>query len=245
MAANASGPGGAVTVVTEPEPERAEADEVARNRKPTPTPRSAPASASDGSDEDVDEDVDEGGQESTSTDEADGAEQPRADTENETKRWHGWVIAALAVICVALVGAGAVVGVGWWQGSAQEAQRQQAMDAATDGVENLLTLRPSTVEATAKEIVNSSTGAFKKDFEARKKVFVDAIKEEEVTSSGEIRAVGVESFDGERASVLIAASSTVSNKASKDQPQDRDYRIRVQTEKHGDRWLVAQVEFVP
>ncbi|GAB2960164.1 hypothetical protein LWP59_05815 [Amycolatopsis acidiphila] len=186
---------------------------------------------------------DEAGDSPDATDDRDeDADQARP---KPRKRLHGWLIAATLVICLALVAVGAMAGFALWRGHEQDLDRAAAADAARAEVTNILTIDPKTVDVDVQHIIDGSTGAFKTDFTSRKDVFADVVKEQNVSSTSDIRSIGVESSTVSQASVLVAATSTVTNTASSGQPQPRDYRIRVQLDKEAGHWLASQIEFVP
>jgi Mce-associated membrane protein len=63
-------------------------------------------------------------------------------------------------------------------------------------------------------------------------------------TTGEVAEAGVEKYDGNTASAVVAVKTTVKNKTVPNGEQ-RFYRLVEQMEKHDGRWLVSRVEFVP
>ena len=54
---------------------------------------------------------------------------------------------------------------------------------------------------------------------------------------------GLVSLDDDSARVLVVADSTVTNAAGSD-PQRRHYRLQLDLARHGQRWLVSDLQFV-
>ncbi|NKQ51953.1 hypothetical protein HFP15_03550 [Amycolatopsis sp. K13G38] len=207
--------------------------------RPSPRPRSAegddaqePSAA--GSDTATDHDAD-----------ASERDQDEAGKARPRSRLYGWLIGALLLVCAGLAVVAALAGSAVLRGHNDDVDRAAATDAARTEVINVLTIDPKTVDADVQRIIDGSTGQFKNDFTSRKDVFTSVVKEQNVTSTGQVRAIGVESASDSQASVLVAATSSVTNSASSGQPQARDYRIRVQLQKEAGHWLAAQIEFVP
>ena len=238
MATDATRSGGTLTddeVVAEPG-----APETAVTR-PSPVPRSTvrrptPSDTQPGPDDPATDAAVEVAEDDAHEDP--GSRRPRS-------RLYGWLIAALAAVCVGLIVVGVLAGSAVWRGHNEDIDRAAATDAARAEVTNILQIDPKTIDADVQRIIDGSTGAFKNDFTSRKDVFSSVVKEQNVTSTSEIRAAGVESSTDTQASVLVAATSTVTNSASTGQPEARDYRIRVQVQKEAGRWLAAQIDFVP
>ena len=63
-----------------------------------------------------------------------------------------------------------------------------------------------------------------------------------MTSKGTIVSVGVERFDDQSATLLVAAHSEITNKGTSD-PESRDYRFRVVVT-NGDPQTISKVDFV-
>lgn len=153
-------------------------------------------------------------------------------------------IAALLILITGLLGAAVVLGISVWRGHDEDSRREAALAACRQTVTNLMTTQPGTVQADVARLLDGTTGTFKSDFAEQRGVYSDVVKKEKVTSSGEVKAMGIESFDGQSARVLVAAQAKVSN-AKAPKGEDRSYRMAVVLKLVDDRWLVSEVEFVP
>ena len=64
-----------------------------------------------------------------------------------------------------------------------------------------------------------------------------------VTATGKVLSTGVVKLEDGRATVIVAAAGTVEN-AKTTEAEPRNYRLRVDLQQDGDRWLVSGLEFV-
>lgn len=159
-------------------------------------------------------------------------------------RRHGVAVGALLAGVLGLVAAGGVLVAAVVGLAGEDAGRRDALAAGRQGVLNLLSVTPATVEADVERVLSGSTGRFLADFTGSREMFVQIVKEQQVTSVGEIGAAGVDTTGSGTATVLVAANSRVSNTRSPD-GEERDYRLRVSLERVAGAWLLADVEFVP
>lgn len=174
------------------------------------------------------------------------AEEDAAEVRRPTRRTRRRVVVlgALVAATVVLQTVAAVLGTDVLRKTSEDAARGEAVAAARQGIVNLLTISPKTLDADIGRLLDGATGEFKSDFSGQRDHFTSTVKKQNVRSSGEIRAAGAESFDGAQATVLIAADATVKNSdAPRGEP--RAYRFRVTVKHIDDRWLVSRVEFVP
>ena len=82
------------------------------------------------------------------------------------------------------------------------------------------------------------------DSACTKKSLTDAAVSQESVSTGNVEEVGLGDVDADSASVFVAAGSTVKNKGTKGEVEDRNWRMKLTMVKEGDRWLVSKLEFV-
>ena len=143
-----------------------------------------------------------------------------------------------------------VLGLGVWQ--FQERRdlderadlRAQAVGTASDQVRGLTTLDPGDVTARLKQLQRHQTGEFLRQFRGMFDTFAAVVTQGRVTSAGKVVGAGVVRADSRRAVVLVAATARVSSTKGKHPPVDRHYRFRVALERHSDRWLVSDMDFV-
>ncbi|MBJ8344673.1 hypothetical protein [Antrihabitans sp. YC2-6] len=128
---------------------------------------------------------------------------------------------------------------------AEEALANDAaiLSAANSGVTAMISVRDNSAADDVAKVLDQSTGAFKADFEQRSESFISVVQEAKVVTQGEVVASGIESRDGDSATVLVSATSTVSNAAGADN-ETRSWRLRVTMTDDDGAYKMSNVEFV-
>lgn len=148
---------------------------------------------------------------------------------------------ALVAVLAALCG---------WLGYQYIQQRQATelrgllLGVAKQGAVNLTSIDYQRADADVQRILDSSTGQFYEDFQARSAPFVDVVKKVQSTSSGTVTEAGVVSIDGQEGRFLVAVSVRTSTRGVPDE-QLRYWRMRLTVVKDGADAKVSKVEFVP
>ncbi|WP_182346007.1 hypothetical protein [Tomitella gaofuii] len=159
---------------------------------------------------------------------------------------------ASGVVIVALL---VVMGLLLWQrygasdtnasaGGSQGALQSPAIDVAEKVVLGVTNVNPDTVKANADEVLANSTGSFHDDYQAAQGQFAALVGKADATSAGTIVESGLESLQGDTATVLVVVSTDVQNKALPEASQ-RGFRLRVTLEKDGNTYKVSNLEQVP
>lgn len=161
-------------------------------------------------------------------------------------RRRGPVVAAIALglVIVALVGLG-----GWLlferaQAGDRDARRIAFEDTARQTILNLTTITPDTAQDDVDRILAGASGEFRSEFDGREDPFVSIVKEAGVTTVGKIVETGIESDNGDTATVLVAARADVSTPDGS-QNGTRDFRMRVTVTDENGTLTASKVEFVP
>lgn len=149
--------------------------------------------------------------------------------------------ALMVVVLAALTG---WLGYRAHQSNQAQAQRAGYVDAARQAAVNLTTINFEHADADVQRILDSATGSFHDDFQARSQPFTDVVKKAQSTSEGSVTMAGLESVDGDTARVLVATSVKTTT-AADPQPQPRAWRMRIDVLKAGNDMKVSNVEFVP
>lgn len=182
----------------------------------------------------------------TTTADDDGDTEPARSRRRRLPR-PGWkaLAATVAVLCtVALL---AVSGyMAWTHREAQKLQQQNAeyTAAGRQSVVTLMSLDFSKAEEGVQRIIDNATGQFKTDFEQQAADFVQVAQESKVITEVTVNSVAVESMSDDKAVVLVAASSRVTNSAGANQ-EPRTWRLSVDLQREGDQIKMSKVEFVP
>ncbi|GAA4809025.1 hypothetical protein [Tomitella cavernea] len=129
-------------------------------------------------------------------------------------------------------------------GGTQGALQSPAIDVAEKVVLGVTNVNPDTVDANADEVLANSTGSFHDDYQAAQGQFATLVGKADATSAGTIVRSGLESLQGDTATVLVVVSTDVQNKALPEASQ-RGFRLRVTLEKEGNTYKVSNLEQVP
>jgi Mce-associated membrane protein len=124
-----------------------------------------------------------------------------------------------------------------------EQRRQLLVLVARQGALNLTTLSYTEIDADLARILNSATGTFHDEFQQRSKPFAEVIKQARSTSQGTVAEAGIETEQGDQASVLVAVSVKT---ATANNPEEiKAWRMRINLQQVGNDIKVSNVEFVP
>ena len=128
--------------------------------------------------------------------------------------------------------------------SALDRARTQALTAGRQAILNLDAISAGTLDADLKRVEGVSTGKFKDLFGKSEATLRDLYPKQKTTSTGTVRAAAVVSFDLDTATLLIASDRAVTD-AQNPKAVTQTSRWEVVMEKHGGRWLMADLEPVP
>jgi Mce-associated membrane protein len=156
--------------------------------------------------------------------------------------------ATLKVAAVVLIVgfAGATGYMAWQDHEATDRSRRAAnfVAGARQGIINMTSLDFNRAKEDVQRVIDSSTGQFRDDFAQRAKDFTSVVEQSKVTTQGTVNAAALESMDGNSASVLVSATSKITNAAgAKDEP--RVFRLRVTVTEDGGQYKMSKVDFVP
>lgn len=125
--------------------------------------------------------------------------------------------------------------------SAFATARERAATAAGQMLVNLDALSAPTIDADLKRVVAGSTGTFKKQFTGSQAQLKAYIVNQKISSHGVLQSVAVVRSDTDTATVLVAIDRTFKD-AGHPQGLVANDRWKVSLEKHGGRWLAADLE---
>ena len=108
---------------------------------------------------------------------------------------------------------------------------------------NLTTIDFEHADEDVQRVLDSSTGTFYDDFQARAQPFKEVVKQAKSKSVGAIAEAGVESITQDGAEVLVAVTVKTSNAGAAEQ-EPRAWRMRITVQKVDDGAKVANVRFV-
>jgi hypothetical protein len=147
--------------------------------------------------------------------------------------WTLFVLAAGAAITFVIL---------WQEAEAQGGEEEDVLATSEDFITALTNFSADTIDEDAERIKAFAVG----DFEEEVETFfgpraVEAIKEADATSSGEIEEIFIQSIEEDEASVFAVVSETITN-ASTAEPRTDTLRLEVGLIETGSGWKVDQVE---
>lgn len=156
-----------------------------------------------------------------------------------------WLVGGLAVALIALlVAIGVVVASRESVDDDLSAARREVAAAARTEAMAFLTVDHTDMDPLIDAVLAGATGDFAEQYASQRDTLTSEAIRTEATSTGEVVALGVGSLDGDSATVLVAANSTVTNTSTGSEGQVRYYRLRLDLVREGERWLTSNVEFV-
>ncbi|BCI51048.1 hypothetical protein NIIDNTM18_03260 [Mycolicibacterium litorale] len=152
-------------------------------------------------------------------------------------------ILALLVTVASLAASGYLT---WHHREATRAQQQSAefAAAARQIVFTLMSIDAAKAEDSVKQILDSSTGQFHDEFESAAEDFVKLAQDGKVVTDVKVKAAAVETMTDDAATVLVTATSTVTNAAGADK-QPRSWRLSVDVVRDAGQLKMSKMEFVP
>ena len=152
---------------------------------------------------------------------------------------------ALFVLAVVLLVTAGVLGVVVQQHRSDRADlraaRESAVASARQSIINLDALSVTTIDADLDRVLAGATGKFKDQFGKARADLKALVQEQRTQSSGSIVSAAVVRSDLDTAEVLVAVDRTVKDTTNPQGAVAHD-RWHVSLEKHGGRWLVADLQ---
>ncbi|OBH82671.1 hypothetical protein A5681_22550 [Mycobacterium scrofulaceum] len=154
-----------------------------------------------------------------------------------------WKAAVIVLICAFTAASGYMM----WNRHETVERNQRAANfiaGARQGVVNLTSMDFNKAKEDVQRVIDSSTGQFRDDFQARAKDFTTVVEQSKVVTQGTVNAAAVQSINGDFALVLVAATSHITNAAgAKDEP--RNWRLKVTVKDEAGQYKMSNVEFIP
>lgn len=246
----------ALTLAEQAEAEAAEAEAVAaaararakalRLRREAEAAKAAETVAAPEDDTEQDDDAEEDKAEEVAVDDSEensaGAE--RRGIRIPLPSWKTVAAALTVLIIAALLAVSGWMFVGHQKAQAEHQRRAEFAAAARQSVVTLMSLDYNKAKDDVQRIIDNSTGQFKTDFENTKDDFVKVAIDSKAVTETNVTATAVESMTNDTATVLVAATSRVTNAAGAKQ-EPRAWRLSVDLARDGGQLKLAKVEFVP
>jgi serine/threonine protein kinase, bacterial len=159
-------------------------------------------------------------------------------------------LAAIVVplaLTLALIGAIAFATTQFGRPAAQQVisapQWQPYVEAAKRFSVQLMSIDVRSADADIQRILSQSTGDFRDNFISRRSDFLEAVRDNQVTSDATVKGAGLESIDGTTAQVLVAVSSRLTDSTGTTR-DPRLWRLRMHVVQADQAYKISTVEFV-
>jgi Mce-associated membrane protein len=180
----------------------------------------------------------------------DPVDAPEAEPVEKQRRWTTGRIVKIAAASVASMVTCALITlsvlmVQHHRGVVRDQQRNAEYSAAArQGIVTMMSLDYSKAKEDVQRIVDNTTGQFKDDFQNNAPDFIKVAEDSKVVTDVSVNATAVESMTDNTATVLVSATSRVTNSAGAKQ-DPRSWRLSVDLKRDGGQIKMAKVEFVP
>lgn len=161
------------------------------------------------------------------------------------------VNSVLFLVAMVLLSACAVGAVLFWQerqerAGATDLQEHygEVLRAATAQAEAFVNIDYRSAEDSYAKVAEGATGDFRDQYDTSRDSVTQVLTDNESVMTGDVLWAGVSTLDRDSATVLVATSGTVSNTQTENQPVARNFRLQLELERVGDRWLTADLVFV-
>ena len=148
-----------------------------------------------------------------------------------------------SLLVLALLVAAVVAGLRLRAADQRADLRADALQAARQEALNLTSVDGTDIEADLERVLEGASGTFREEFEAQSRTLRSVLEENEVRAEGNVLDAGLSRFSEDAATALVIIDSVVRNKGDPD-GQTRTYRMQLELERVGDRWLTSSLEFV-
>ncbi|ASR03094.1 hypothetical protein [Gordonia rubripertincta] len=127
---------------------------------------------------------------------------------------------------------------------AQQSKRVEYVQAARQGLVNILSINYNTASADINKILDNAAAAWKDEFAPQAKPFADVVRKAKVITTATITDAGLEKVNKDgSAQVLATATSKVSNSAGADD-EPRVFRVRITVAPVDGDLKVAKMEYI-
>jgi Mce-associated membrane protein len=153
------------------------------------------------------------------------------------------LVAGLVVLLVLLAATALVGAVQLRTASQRDDARAAALGAARQEALNLTSIDGRDIDGDLKRVLAGATGSFATDFAQRSTQLKSVLTDNAVVAEGRVLDAALVRGDLDTATALVVVDSTVKNKAA---PAGRanTYRMQLDLERHGGRWLTSALQFV-
>ena len=153
------------------------------------------------------------------------------------------LLVGLGLLLLALTAATVLLGLRVVEARAQDDSREDALRYAKQMAINLTSISVEDLDNDISQVLEGATGEFEDDFANRSDNLREVLTTNKVTSEGKVLEAALVRADEETATALVVVDATVRNAANPDGGVNT-YRMKLELERQGDRWLTSLLEFV-
>ncbi len=153
------------------------------------------------------------------------------------------LLVALSILLAVLALAAVLLGLQVREARAAEDRREDALRYARQMALNLTSISVQELDTDIKQVLDGATGEFEEDFARRSDNLREVLTTNEVVSEGKVLEAALVRSDEDTATALVVVDATVRN-AQNPQGGVNTYRMKLELERQGDRWLTSLLEFV-
>ena len=153
------------------------------------------------------------------------------------------LIIGLSVLVGVLAVAALLLGLQVREAQAAQDRREDALRYARQMALNLTSISVQDLDADIEQVLDGATGEFEEDFANRSDNLREVLTANDVVSQGTVLEAALVRADEETATALVVVDATVKN-SSNPEGGVNTYRMRLELERQGDRWLTSLLEFV-
>lgn len=158
----------------------------------------------------------------------------------------GLFVLALLLACAAVFGG--VLAVQQYRDDQRAAAEQErygdVLGAARTEVTAFINIDYRNAQDSIDAVAAGATGDFKKQYDSSTGGVVKLLQREQSVMDGSVLWAGVVDVDADSATVLAATTGTVANRSTDNTKVARYFRLKLDLQKVGDRWLTSNLEFV-
>ena len=147
------------------------------------------------------------------------------------------------VLVAALVAASVFFGLRVRAAEQRAQDRDAALTAARQQALNLTSVDGTDLEGDLDLVLAGASGQFRTEFAAQAERLKQVLTENEVRAEGRVLDAGLVRADEDSATAVVVVDSLVRNKSVPD-GQNRNYRMQLELDHVGDRWLTSSLQFV-
>ncbi len=148
-----------------------------------------------------------------------------------------------ALVVIALLVTAVVLGLRVRAADQRADLRADAVQAARQEALNLTSVDATDLDGDLERVLEGASGTFREEFEAQSTTLRSVLQENQVAAEGTVLDAGLARFSEDAATALVVIDSVVRNRSVPD-GQTRTYRMQLELERVGDRWLTSSLQFV-